>query len=183
MLQSAPVLVIRALSKRYRAGVVGCWADALALTQVNLDIRRGEVVALIGASGSGKTTLLRCGARLLAPDEGFIEHPARADGSENVVKYFADCVQAERATTRGESCDLALIDEVDGVLGDVAAAFAIVRMVSRAKRQGTSLLLAARQMRVVQGLAHRTLILESGRLVVSGAVTQGVARVAEYGIR
>ena len=41
-----------------------------ALDGVNLDIRSGELVALLGPSGSGKTTLLRVIAGLLHADAG-----------------------------------------------------------------------------------------------------------------
>jgi phospholipid/cholesterol/gamma-HCH transport system ATP-binding protein len=40
---------------------------------LDLDIRRGEVVALVGGSGSGKTTLLRAIIMLLRPVAGSIE--------------------------------------------------------------------------------------------------------------
>ena len=41
-----------------------------ALREVNLDIRNGELIALLGPSGSGKTTLLRIIAGLDIPDAG-----------------------------------------------------------------------------------------------------------------
>ncbi|HAO96403.1 MAG: ABC transporter ATP-binding protein [Roseibacillus sp.] len=41
-----------------------------ALSSIDLQIARGERVALIGASGSGKTTLLRLFGAQLAPDRG-----------------------------------------------------------------------------------------------------------------
>lgn len=44
-----------------------------ALNDINLNIRSGELVALLGPSGCGKTTLLRIIAGLETPDSGSIE--------------------------------------------------------------------------------------------------------------
>lgn len=42
------------------------------LKGVNLEVKQGEVVAIIGPSGTGKSTLLRCINYLEVPDEGVI---------------------------------------------------------------------------------------------------------------
>ena len=57
------LLEIRDLGKIYPRG-------ARALDSINLDIRKGEFVVLIGLSGSGKSTLLRCINRLVEPTSG-----------------------------------------------------------------------------------------------------------------
>ena len=48
---------------------VGFWA----LRDINLFIKRGESVGIIGPNGSGKTTLLSLIAKIAYPDEGRIE--------------------------------------------------------------------------------------------------------------
>ncbi|MGP4023329.1 ABC transporter ATP-binding protein [Actinomadura sp. 3N407] len=45
-------------------------AEAPSLNGISLDVRKGEVVALVGENGSGKTTLAKIMAGLYDPDEG-----------------------------------------------------------------------------------------------------------------
>ncbi|MED5557901.1 MAG: polyamine ABC transporter ATP-binding protein [Pseudomonadota bacterium] len=58
------VLEVKRLSKRFD--------DALAVDDVNLQVKRGEIFALLGGSGSGKSTLLRMLAGFETPSEGRI---------------------------------------------------------------------------------------------------------------
>ncbi len=63
---AAPLdLSVRGLRKAYGRAVI--------LAGVDLDVARGESVALLGANGAGKSTLLRCCLRLVAPDTGSID--------------------------------------------------------------------------------------------------------------
>jgi polar amino acid transport system ATP-binding protein len=62
---SGPLVRLRGLEKSFGANRV--------LAGVDLDVRRGEVVSVIGASGSGKTTMLRCINMLETYDAGSIE--------------------------------------------------------------------------------------------------------------
>jgi polar amino acid transport system ATP-binding protein len=70
------------------------------LKGITLDVRRGEVVCLIGQSGSGKTTFLRCINHLESIDDGLIEvnghligyrrdgkNGLRTDSERNIAKH------------------------------------------------------------------------------------------------
>lgn len=67
-----------------------------ALSDVNLQIKEGEIFGLVGRNGYGKTTLIRCVAGLLAPTEGAIRvygHDTVHDGGE--VRKLIGWVGAE----------------------------------------------------------------------------------------
>jgi NitT/TauT family transport system ATP-binding protein len=69
-------------------------ADLVVLDDVNITIRAGEMVALLGRSGSGKSTLLRIVAGLLMPTAGTVLWRGRpltgpADGVAMVFQSFA----------------------------------------------------------------------------------------------
>jgi D-xylose transport system ATP-binding protein len=59
-----PVLELRGISKSF--------GSVQALTDVDLEVRRGEVMALVGDNGAGKSTLIKCVAGIHAVDEGEI---------------------------------------------------------------------------------------------------------------
>ena len=53
-------------------GVVASYGDVMALRGIDLDIQRGEVVALMGRNGAGKSTLLAVLAGLRQPRAGVV---------------------------------------------------------------------------------------------------------------
>jgi phospholipid/cholesterol/gamma-HCH transport system ATP-binding protein len=69
--------------------VVG-FADRLVLNHLSLDVRRGEILGLVGASGGGKSVLLRTIIGLNRPAAGTVEVFGRdvADLSEEGMQQL-----------------------------------------------------------------------------------------------
>ena len=64
----SPIISVRGLEKVYRVGEV----DVRALRGLDMDVRRGEFVAVIGPSGSGKSTLFHILGGLTPPSAGTV---------------------------------------------------------------------------------------------------------------
>ena len=64
-----PILSLRNVTKRYE-GAGGGTTEVLG--GIDLDVREGEFIAVLGFSGAGKTTLISTVAGLVEPDEGEI---------------------------------------------------------------------------------------------------------------
>jgi ABC-type sugar transport system ATPase subunit len=88
----AAVLAVRGATKRF--------GGVLALDDVDLDVRRGEVLALLGDNGAGKSTLIKCMSGAHRLDSGSLEmngvevtihspRDARALGIETVYQDLA----------------------------------------------------------------------------------------------
>ncbi|WP_078869059.1 ATP-binding cassette domain-containing protein [Streptomyces sp. NRRL B-1347] len=97
---ATPVLALRGVSKRFGA--------VQALTDVDLEIHTGEVVALVGDNGAGKSTLVKTISGVHPIDEGAIEW----EGREVRVARPHDAQNLGVATVYQ---DLALCDNLDVV--------------------------------------------------------------------
>ncbi|WP_432130270.1 ATP-binding cassette domain-containing protein [Streptomyces tendae] len=97
---ATPVLALRGVSKRFGA--------VQALTDVELEVHAGEVVALVGDNGAGKSTLVKTIAGVHPIDEGVIEW----DGKPVSINRPNEAQNLGIATVYQ---DLALADNIDVV--------------------------------------------------------------------
>jgi ABC-type sugar transport system ATPase subunit len=93
-----PLLSVQHLSKNYGA--------VEALKDVSFELRRGEVVGLVGDNGAGKSTLVKCVAGVLTPSDGEIH----LEGAQHEFTSPADALDAGVETVYQ---DLALVEMFD----------------------------------------------------------------------
>jgi peptide/nickel transport system ATP-binding protein len=74
---SEPLLRATGLTRHFRIGGVLSGKTLHAVDGVDLEIGRGEIVALVGESGSGKSTVARLLARVYRPTSGHIVFDGR----------------------------------------------------------------------------------------------------------
>ncbi|BAY07814.1 ABC transporter ATP-binding protein [Calothrix sp. NIES-2098] len=84
-----------------------------ALKKINLIIKKGEVVTLIGANGAGKTTTLRAISKIISPKSGQIIYSGRnitRRQAYEVVKFgIAHCPEGRRVLARQTVLDNLLL--------------------------------------------------------------------------
>jgi D-xylose transport system ATP-binding protein len=95
-----PIIELRDISKSF--------GSVQALTDVDLTVHRGEVVALVGDNGAGKSTLIKTVAGIHAADSGeiiFEGQPVHVSGPKEAARLGIEVVYQ----------DLALCDNLDVV--------------------------------------------------------------------
>ena len=95
-----PLLELRDISKSF--------GSVQALTDVDFEVRKGEVMALVGDNGAGKSTLIKCVAGAHSPDSGqivFAGEEVTIHGPKDASKLGIEVVYQ----------DLALCDNLDVV--------------------------------------------------------------------
>jgi polar amino acid transport system ATP-binding protein len=92
MTAAAPLLRVTGLHKRF--------GPIEVLRGIDLDVARGERIAILGASGSGKSTLLRCLNFMELPSAGTIALDGQPIGSERRRNGSSERIYGERELVR-----------------------------------------------------------------------------------
>src|SRR3954452_18581528 len=95
-----PTLELRGISKSF--------GSVQALSEVDFEVRNGEVMALVGDNGAGKSTLIKCIAGIYTADDGeilFEGKPVSIHGPKDSARLGIEVVYQ----------DLALCDNLDVV--------------------------------------------------------------------
>lgn len=80
-MESANAIELKKISKYF--------GEVIANKNISLEVRKGEILSLLGENGSGKTTLMNMLAGIYFPDEGEII----VDGQEVKITCPADAFQ------------------------------------------------------------------------------------------
>ena len=218
---SDPTLALGGTNDRDVAGGDYIWA----LRGINLKVRRGEVLGIIGQNGAGKSTLLKLLSRVTAPTTGRIRargriasllevgtgfHP-ELTGRENIflngailgmtrpeirrrldeiiefsgcakyidtpVKRYSSGMQvrlgfAVAAHLEGE---VLVVDEVLAV-GDQSFQKKCIGRMNEVASGGKTVLFVSHNMQSVERLCTRACVLDRGRLIMDGNVSDAIAR-------
>jgi D-xylose transport system ATP-binding protein len=100
LVDDTPLLELRDITKSF--------GSVQALSAVDLEVRRGEVMALVGDNGAGKSTLIKCIAGIHSADSGeflFEGQPVNVSGPRDAARLGIEVVYQ----------DLALCDNLDVV--------------------------------------------------------------------
>lgn len=160
------ILSARGLARGYGAGA----ARVQVLHGVDLDVRRGEFLAIMGESGCGKSTLLHILGLMLAPDAGTIAidgHDATGAGEALRTRLRRDALgfvfqRFNLLPTLSARDNLALSLRLRGLAdgGRITELLERMGVAHLAKRKPSQMSIGQQQrLAVARGLAHRPALL------------------------
>jgi putative ABC transport system ATP-binding protein len=177
---SDPVFRARGLTKTYRMGE----AEVHALRGVDLEIRAGEFIVLLGPSGSGKSTLLNILGGLDTPTSGdvrFLEHQLTGADEGALTRYRREHVgerldhfpsqlsggeQQRVAIARAiaKRPQVLLCDEPTGAL-DYETGKLVLEVIAKINAELGTTAMVITHNAAISGMADRVLRLGNGRIV------------------
>jgi len=123
---SAPLLQLRAIQKRF--------PGVHALRGVDLDVRAGEVVALLGENGAGKSTLMKIVGGIEQPDSGEV----LIDGTPTIMRDVHRATDLGIAFIHQELNPLDNLDVAGNVLlGREPTQWGALRLIDRVRMRDT----------------------------------------------
>jgi ribose transport system ATP-binding protein len=159
------ILQLRGVTKRF--------GPTLALDGVDLDVRRGEIHALLGHNGAGKSTLIKTLAGVYVPDEGTINLEGRTlvcSSPADALAHGIAVVYQELSLFGPLSVAENLVGSTGGGLDKFSCVVTPRAIVRRAKEQLTTMGLDIDPNRPVETLpVGEQQMVEIGRTLSSGA--------------
>jgi branched-chain amino acid transport system ATP-binding protein len=166
------VLSVEALECRY--------GKVAAVRSLSLEVRKGELVSLIGANGAGKTTTLKAISGVLAPSAGRIvfegEDITRASARRVLELGIAHCPEGRRVfpyMTVRENLEMGcyLRHDTDGIEADIRRIYERFPILSERRAQAAGTLSGGEQ----QMLAISRALMSRPKLVMFDEPSLGLA--------
>lgn len=200
-----------------------------ALQDINFEVKRGEILGIIGKNGAGKSTLLKILSRVTSPTTGSIKTKGRIasllevgtgmhpelTGRENIflngailgmtkteisskideIVEFSGCqmyidtpvkryssgmrVRLGFAVAAFLEPDILVVDEVLAVGDAEFQKKAIGKMQDISNTSGRTVLFVSHDMSAIQNLCERVIVLENGKVVLTGQTNQAIRKYLE----
>jgi len=176
-----------------------------ALKDINLEVKQGEILGIIGKNGAGKSTLLKLLSRVTGPTTGNIKvkgriasllevgtgfHP-ELTGRENIVEFAGVAKYIDTPVKRYSSGmyvrlgfavaahlepDILIVDEVLAVGDAEFQKKAIGKMQDVSKGGGRTVLFVSHNMNSIQKLCNKAIMLRNGKIEITGNVKQTIEK-------
>jgi ABC-2 type transport system ATP-binding protein len=139
-------------------GLTKHYGDVIALDGVDLDVRRGEIYALLGLNGAGKTTLIRLLLGMVHPTAGRVELAGRTVTDRDTwaeVGYLVETPSAYPQLTVRENLEVARRLHRCADAGLVGEAIELFGLSAYADRRAAALSLGnAQRLGLAKALLH-----------------------------